>query len=179
MKLGHKNPKMSGGETLVEWITPTVKDECRFYNVPMPSDKQMAVVISALRMHTIIMHAAEYDKSNLHKPDEIDPYWPMQGSIGMFFRDAARITLDGAELQSQQESKSGSKMGELDKILDESVISKRKKAVEAYTNSKIVEALESLRSEPMLTANGIVSEGNTLDKVIDAAINKLTPQKER
>lgn len=90
---GHKKLPI-GGKTLVEWITPTVKDECRLYKVPMPTDKQMAVVISALRAHTIIMHAAEYDKSNLHKPNEVDSYWPMQSSIGRYFRDAARETLD-------------------------------------------------------------------------------------
>lgn len=94
MDTGHKNPKMPEGKTLVEWITPTVQDECRFYGVEMPSPKQMAVVISALRMHTIMMHAARYDQSNLHKPDEIDPYWPMQSSIGRYFRDASRITLE-------------------------------------------------------------------------------------
>jgi hypothetical protein len=101
---GHKSARMPDGETLVEWIGATVKDECRFYNVPMPSDKQMAVVISALRMHTIMMHAAEYDISALGQSDKIDPYWPMQGSIGRFFRDAARITLDGSESRNQQEA---------------------------------------------------------------------------
>jgi len=92
---GHKQTKMSDGKTLVEWITPTVKDESNFYKVPMPTPEQMALVISAMRMHTIIMHAANYDTSVLGKPDEIDTLWPMQGSIGRYFRDAARDTLDG------------------------------------------------------------------------------------
>lgn len=91
---GHKNARMPDGKTLVEWITETVKDECRFFNVPMPTDKQMAVVISAIRMHTIMMHAADYDTSVLGKPEEKDTLWPMQGSIGRYFRDAARVTLD-------------------------------------------------------------------------------------
>lgn len=91
---GHKNAMMSDGKTLVEWITETVKDECRFFNVPMPTDKQIAVVISVLRMHTIMMHAADYDTSELGKPDEVTKYWAMQSSIGRYLRDAARITLD-------------------------------------------------------------------------------------
>ena len=92
---GHKNRMMSNGQTLVQWISPTVKDECRRYGVELPTPKQMAVVISALRMHTIIMHASDYDRSNLHKPDEVDRYWPMESSVGRYFRDAAQITLDG------------------------------------------------------------------------------------
>ncbi len=91
---GHKDPKMPDGKTLVEWITETVKDECRFFNVPMPTDKQMAVVISAIRMHTIIMQAASYDYSELGKPNEKTKYWPMESSVGRYFRDAARVTLD-------------------------------------------------------------------------------------
>lgn len=94
MYTGHKDTRMPDGKTLVEWITETVKDECRFFNVPMPTDKQMAVVISALRMHTIMMQAADYDFSELGKPKEPTKYWPLQSSIGRYFRDAARVTLD-------------------------------------------------------------------------------------
>ena len=91
---GHKNPYMPDGETLVDWITRTVEDECRFYKVPMPSKEQMAVVISAIRMHTIIMHAAEYDYSELGDRSKKTEFWPMQSSIGRYFRDASRVTLD-------------------------------------------------------------------------------------
>lgn len=91
---GHKNPLMHEGKTLVEWITPTVEDECRFFGVEMPSEEQMAVVISAIRMHTIIAHAAGYDNSELGKPREVTKYWPTESSIGRYFRDAARVTLD-------------------------------------------------------------------------------------
>lgn len=91
---GHKNRLMSDGQTLVEWITPTVKDECRLYGVEMPSPKQMAVVISAIRMHTIIMHASDYDRSKLHDPEKIDDLWPIESSIGRYFRDAAQVTLE-------------------------------------------------------------------------------------
>lgn len=91
---GHKQTKMPNGKTLVEWISSTVDDECRFYKVPRPSDKQMAVVISALRMHHIMMHAADYDFSELGKPDTPTEFWPMQSSIGRYFRDAASETLN-------------------------------------------------------------------------------------
>lgn len=94
MNTGHKNTKMPGGETLVEWLRDTIYSECKFYGVPLPTDKQIAVVVSAMRMHTLIMHAAGYDKSELHKPDEVTKYWPTESSIGRYFRDAARETLD-------------------------------------------------------------------------------------
>ena len=93
---GHKEPTMENGRTLVDWIKETVADECRFFGVPMPTDEQMAVVISSIRMHTIIMRAASYDTSELGKPEEVTKYWPMESSVGRFFRDAARITLDNA-----------------------------------------------------------------------------------
>ena len=57
--------------------------------------KQMAIVISALRMHTIMMHAAGYDYSELGELDKKTKYWPTETSIGRYFRDAARVTLDG------------------------------------------------------------------------------------
>lgn len=91
---GHKDPKMPDGKTLVEWITETVKDECRFYKVEMPSPKQIAVVISAIRMHTIMMHAAEYDYSETGSRDKVTEFWKTESSIGRYFRDAARVTLD-------------------------------------------------------------------------------------
>lgn len=91
---GHKDARMPTGETLVEWITPTVKDECRNYAIEMPSPKQMAVVISAMRMHAIMMHAAKYDTSAPGNPDEVNEYWPVEISIGRYFRDAAQMSLE-------------------------------------------------------------------------------------
>ena len=91
---GHKNPKMPDGKTIVEWLKVTIKDECQFYGVPMPTDKQIAVVVRSMRMHHLMMHAAEYDYSELGKPDEKQEYWPLQSSIGRFFRDAPQETLD-------------------------------------------------------------------------------------
>lgn len=91
---GHKNRKMPDGKTLVEWITPTVEDEAQRFNVAVPSPKQMALVISALRMHSIIMHAAGYDKSRYPHENEVTDFYPTETSIGRYFRDAARITLE-------------------------------------------------------------------------------------
>ena len=94
MYTGHKDTRMSDGSTLVEWITPTVKDEARRFGVDMPSPKQMALVISALRMHTIMERAAGYDYSELGKPDEKTTFYPTESSIGRYFRDAGRDILD-------------------------------------------------------------------------------------
>jgi len=91
---GHKNTLMPDGKTIVEWLKVTIKDECQFYGVPMPTDKQIAVVVRSMRMHHLMMHAAEYDYSELGKPDEKQEYWPLQSSIGRFFRDAPEITLN-------------------------------------------------------------------------------------
>lgn len=96
---GHKNTKMPDGKTLVEWITPIVEEECRFFNVHMPSKKQMAVVVSALRMHGVMTYAAEYDYSELGKPDEKTRFWPTESSIGRYFRDASRETLEAEDEQ--------------------------------------------------------------------------------
>lgn len=91
---GHKDPRMTDGQSLVEHITQTVTDECNFYGVEPPTPKQMAIVISAIRMHSIIMQASTYDTSELGHPNEVTKYWPIESSIGRYFRDAARVTLD-------------------------------------------------------------------------------------
>jgi hypothetical protein len=85
---------MPNGQTLVDWIRATVLVEANQYDIEMPSREQMALVISALRMHAVIEYAANYDKSELGKPDEITEYWPIESSIGRYFRDAARETID-------------------------------------------------------------------------------------
>lgn len=90
---GHKNTRMPDGKTLVEWLKPTIKDECQFYGVPEPTDKQIAVVVRSLRMHHLMMHASDYDFSELGKPDEVQQYWHLQSSIGRFLRDAPEETL--------------------------------------------------------------------------------------
>lgn len=92
---GHKQTRMPDGQTLIDWITPTVKQESQLHGVDIPTKEQMAVVVSAIRMHSIITHAAGYDQSELGKPDEITKYWPVESSIGRYFRDAAEETLRG------------------------------------------------------------------------------------
>lgn len=91
---GHKNRRMPSGETIVDWIKPTVKDEARYYGVEMPSDEQIAIVLRSARMHHLMEHAAGYDNSELHAPDEVTKYWPIESSIGRFFRDAPLEVLD-------------------------------------------------------------------------------------
>lgn len=92
-KTGHKNILMPDGQLLTRWIQPTMRDEGRRYGVEMPTEKQIALVISALRMHTVMEHAGLYDRSELGKPDEITEYWPIESSIGCYFRDAAESIL--------------------------------------------------------------------------------------
>lgn len=94
---GHKQLNMHEDTTLVDWLTPIVKEESIHYGVDIPTAKQIAVVVSAMRMHTLIMHAANYDYSKLGDPDKVDDLWPIESSIGRYFRDAAQVTLDGGE----------------------------------------------------------------------------------
>lgn len=94
---GHKEMRMPDGRTLVEWITDTVKEDCKYYNVEMPSPKQMAVVIRAIRMHYIMEYASNYDRSELGDPDKLTTYWPVESSIGRYLRDAPLLTLEGDE----------------------------------------------------------------------------------
>lgn len=101
---GHKNTKMPDNKTLVEWLRPTIDNECEFYVVPKLTDDQIAVVVSSMRMHTLIMHAADYDFSELGKPNEVAQFWPMQSSIGRYFRDAARDTLDQINIGERRET---------------------------------------------------------------------------
>lgn len=98
---GHKNPKMKDGKTIVEWLRMTVDDECKFYGVPKLTDEQIAVVASAMRMHHLITYAATYDTSELADRDKVTEFWPIESSIGRFFRDASRITLDAWRLKQR------------------------------------------------------------------------------
>jgi hypothetical protein len=95
---GHKNRRMPDGSTVVEWARPVVQDEARFYGVDMPSDEQIAIVIRALRMHHLMTHAAGYDQSELHSPNEVTTFWPIESSIGRFLRDAPLELLDQINL---------------------------------------------------------------------------------
>ena len=99
---GHKDTKMPDGKTLIEWLKVTIKDECSFYKVEMPTDEQIAVVVRSMRMHHLMTHAADYDFSELGKPDEITPYWTIESSIGRFFRDAPLETLDRWQMRDKK-----------------------------------------------------------------------------
>jgi len=101
---GHKLARMPDGKTLVEWLRPTVEDECHYYGVPKPTDEQIAVVARSLRMHHLMTHAAEYDYSELHTPGKKTDFYPIQSSIGRFLRDAPLETLDKINLGERHDS---------------------------------------------------------------------------
>lgn len=94
---GHKDRYIQG-QTIAQYVRPTIQDEANRFNVPMPTDEQIALVVSALRMHHIMVHASDYDRSELGKPDQVTDFYPIESSIGRFFRDSARVVLDEHEL---------------------------------------------------------------------------------
>lgn len=99
---GHKNKAMDNGQNIVDWVMPTIIQESRFYGeIPLPSREQIALVISALRMHHLLEYASKYDFSELSKPDEITKFYPEISSIGRFFRDAPLEVLDEYEIKER------------------------------------------------------------------------------
>lgn len=91
---GHKNTRMPDGKTLVEWLRPTIDNECRFYGIGRPTDEQIAVVAASMRMHHLMVHASDYDFSELHERNKPTTFYPIQSSIGRFLRDAPLITIE-------------------------------------------------------------------------------------
>lgn len=101
--IGHKNKTMDNGQNIVDYIIPTlIQDSSLFGNVPMPSREQIALVIRALRMHTLLVYASEYDFSELSKPDEPTKFFPTISSIGRFFRDAPEEVLYEFEMKERE-----------------------------------------------------------------------------
>lgn len=99
---GHKKKEMENGQNIVDWVMPTIIQESRFYGgVPLPSREQTALVIRALRMHSLLVYASEYDFSELSKPDEPTKFFPTISSIGRFFRDAPQEILDEYEIKER------------------------------------------------------------------------------
>ena len=96
---GHKK-RLINGQNIVQHIWSTMEQESQFYKVPLPTPEQAALVISSMRMHHTMMHAADYDFSELGHPDEVTKFWPMQSSIGRFFRDSAGDILSEHKLKS-------------------------------------------------------------------------------
>lgn len=94
MYTGHKNTRMPDGKTLVEWLKPTIEQECQFYGIGLPTAEQIAVVAKSLRMHHLMVHASQYDFSKLHDRDKPTDFYPIQSSIGRFLRDAPDVTID-------------------------------------------------------------------------------------
>lgn len=92
---GHKNKAMDNGQNIIDYIMPTIIQESSLFgNIPIPSREQIALVIRALRMHTLLVYASNYDFSELSKPDEITKFFPTISNIGRFFRDAPQEVLD-------------------------------------------------------------------------------------
>jgi len=93
---GHREA-LIGGKTIAQHLRPVVDDEARRYGIASPSDKQIALVVSALRMHHTMVHAGNYDRSELGEPDKITTFYPIESSIGRFLRDSAQVVFDEGE----------------------------------------------------------------------------------
>ena len=91
--VGHKDPTIEG-KPLVDFIRETIRHDAIYHRTLLPTDLQIALVISALRNHTITSRMIDYDLSELHKPDEISSFFPQASSVGRFLRDASQITID-------------------------------------------------------------------------------------
>ena len=99
---GHKIKTMPDGQDIVEYIMSTIIQESRLYGgIPLPSREQIALVIRAMRMHTLLEYASRYDFSELSKPNEITKFFPTISSIGRFFRDAPLEILDEYEMNKE------------------------------------------------------------------------------
>lgn len=100
---GHKQTRI-GGRSLADHLRPTLRQESQLFNVPMPTDEQIALVASALRMHTTMLHASTYDRSELGNPDEQTSFYPIESSVGRWLRDAAREVLDESSSHTTRQS---------------------------------------------------------------------------
>ena len=100
---GHRQTKVNG-QSLADHVRPTIMQESQLFNVPMPTDEQIALVASALRMHTTMLHASTYDRSELGNPDKETSFYPVESSIGRWLRDAAREVLDESDSQTTRHS---------------------------------------------------------------------------
>nr|DAQ04083.1 MAG TPA: hypothetical protein [Caudoviricetes sp.] len=97
---GHKNKHMANNENIVDFIRFDMKQDSKLFgNIPLPTREQTALVIRALRMHSLLTYASEYDYSELSKPDEVTKFWPTLSSIGRFFRDAPLEILENYEIE--------------------------------------------------------------------------------
>lgn len=97
---GHKNKHMLNDQNIVDFIRFDMEQDSKLFgNIPLPTREQTALVIRALRMHSLLDYASEYDYSELSKPDEITRFWPTISSIGRFFRDAPLEVLEKYEIE--------------------------------------------------------------------------------
>lgn len=97
---GHKDKHMANNENIVDFIRFDMEQDSKIFgNLPLPTREQTALVIRALRMHSLLTYASEYDYSELLKPDEVTRFWPTLSSIGRFFRDAPLEVLENYEIE--------------------------------------------------------------------------------
>ena len=97
---GHKNKHMINGENIVDWVMHGVIRESKLHGgVPIPSRKQVAIVIRAMRMFHLIEYAANYNFPELKEPDNTAKFYPAIISICKFFRDAPLEVLEKYEIE--------------------------------------------------------------------------------
>lgn len=166
---GHKNKAMDNGQNIVDWIMPTIIQESQFYGgIPIPSRDQVALVIRALRMHTLLVYASNYDFSELSKPNEVTKFFPTVSSIGRFFRDAPEEVLIEYEMKQQEK---------IDKMT--TTLSKEAfiKLAEAYSKQNNYEKglKNSLNSvtETYKTHTDFIGFPISSDLIMDAALDLL------
>lgn len=87
MYTGHKSTLINK-KNIANHILPTMVQEAQLYGVELPRPEQVALVVSALRMHHTLVYASEYDFSELHDRKVKTDFYPIQSSIGRFFRDS-------------------------------------------------------------------------------------------
>ena len=121
--VGHKTKTMPNKQNIVDYIMPIlIQDSSLFGNIPLPSREQIALVIRALRMHSLLVYASEYDFSELSQPDEPTKFFQTISSIGRFFRDAPLEILYEYETKKEKDMRlRNKKTGEVYYMYSEAV----------------------------------------------------------
>lgn len=101
--VGHRCETMPNGKDIVDYIMPTIFQESQLYGgIKLPSKEQVALVISALRMLSLLEYASKYDFSMLGHPDQATKFHPTELSIGRFFRDASMKVLNEYAIEKRK-----------------------------------------------------------------------------
>ena len=94
-KLGHFSTTFNGINAF-DNMRNTLQQEAELFNIDMPTPQQVGLVMSALRMHQIVVHASNYDRRELHHPDKLTEFYPVESSIGRWLRDAGRELMEAS-----------------------------------------------------------------------------------